>query len=92
MNESEAACLARLTEMDRALELMQAELPDDALPIGDEARAKVRVWLTRLAEGGADLGALSLALAEIGSLMDELTARLLLVPWGGFPKPPSRPS
>jgi hypothetical protein len=92
MNESETACLARLTEMDRALELMQAELPDDALPIGDEARAKVRVWMTRLAEGGADLGALSLDLVEIGSLMDELTARLLLVPWEGHPKPPGRPS
>ena len=92
MSDAETACLARLTEMDRALELMQAELPEDALHIGVEARAQVGVWLSKLAEGGADLRGLSEAMNQIGSLMDALTARLLLVPWDGHPPAKGRPS
>ena len=91
-SESERLCLARLTEMDAALERMQQELPDDAAALGEEARRKVRVWLLRLGQGGADLAAMSVAMREIGSLMDALTARLLLVPWDGHPAPPRRPS
>jgi hypothetical protein len=89
---AERACLARLTEMDAALARMQLELPDDAQPLGEEARRQVKAWLSRLGEGGADLGALSSALEEIGGLMDALTARFLLVPWDGHPTPPGRPS
>lgn len=92
MSAAETACLARLTEMDRALELMQAELPEDALHIGEEARAQVAVWLSRLAAGGTDLGGLSDAMDRIGALMDALTARLLLVPWDGHPPAKGRPS
>jgi hypothetical protein len=88
----ERACLARLTELDAALARMQLELPDDARPLGEEARRKVKVWLSRLGEGGADLGALTSDLEQIGGLMDALTARLLLVPWDGHPTPPGRPS
>jgi hypothetical protein len=91
-NDPERACLARLTEMDAALERMQAELPDDMHSIGEEARRKVKLWVARLAAGGADLGAMSSAMHEIGTLMDALTARLLLVPWDGHPAPPRRPS
>ena len=92
MTESERLCLARLGEMDAALARMQQELPDDAAVLGDEARRTVKVWLVRLAQGGADLEAMSAAMREIGSLMDALTARLLLVPWDGHPAPPRRPS
>jgi hypothetical protein len=89
---AERACLARLTEMDAALARLQLELPDDALPLGEEARRRVKVWLSRLGEGGADLKSLSSELEEIGGLIDALTARLLLVPWGGHPAAPGRPS
>ncbi|GAC1347445.1 MAG: hypothetical protein NVS2B9_14480 [Myxococcales bacterium] len=92
MRDEEAACLSRLTEMDRALELLEAELPEDARPIGAQARATVAIWRTRLSAGGADLQALSAAVGEIASLIDALTARLLLAPWDGHPKAPQRPS
>ena len=75
-NESERACLARLHEMDAALARMERELPDDVRPLGAEARQKVAAWTARLAQGGADLGQLTAAMAEISSLMDALTARL----------------
>ena len=81
--DSERACLARLSEMDEALALMQAELPDDVRSVGERARRTVHLWLHKLAQGGADLSQLSAAMAEISSLMDALTARLLLVPWDG---------
>ena len=88
---SERACLARLAEMDDALELMQQELPDDVQPVGEQARRTVAIWKQKLAQGGADLGQLSVAMGEISGLMDALTARLLLVPWEGHPVkgPPS---
>jgi hypothetical protein len=69
--------------MDLALARMQRELPDDVRPLGAEARRKVAVWLERLAAGGANLDQLTLAMREISSMMDALTARLLLVPWDG---------
>ena len=83
--DSERACLARLTEMDDALVLMQRELPDDVQPVGDEARRTVAIWRDKLSRGGADMKQLSAAMDEISSLMDALTARLLLVPWEGRP-------
>jgi len=85
--ESERACLVRLQEMDAALARMQRELPDDVRSLGIEARRQVAVWLDRLAAGSADLSQLTDAMREIAGLMDALTARLLLVPWGGPRRP-----
>jgi hypothetical protein len=80
------ACLARLYEMDAALERMEVELPDDVRPVGAEARRRVHAWLTRLGAGDPDLEGLSEALRDISGIMDALTARLLLVPWDGHPR------
>jgi hypothetical protein len=82
---SARACLARLYEMDAALERMEDELPDDVRPVGAEARRCVRDWLARLGGGDADLRGLSEAMRDISRMMDALTARLLLVPWDGRP-------
>ena len=90
-SESERACLARLSEMDQALELMQRELPEDVQPVGEQARRTVHLWLDKLAQGGADLAQLTEAMREISGLMDALTARLLLVPWEAPPEK-GRPS
>jgi hypothetical protein len=79
-SDSERACLARLSEMDEALARMERELPQDMRPIGQRARTTVRLWLDRLAQGGADLRELSAAMREISGLMDALTERLLLLP------------
>ncbi|MFL5309909.1 MAG: hypothetical protein ACJ79H_05580 [Myxococcales bacterium] len=83
--DSARACLARLYEMDAALERMEIELPDDVRPVGAEARRRVRSWLTRLGGGDADLRGLTDAMRDISRMMDALTARLLLVPWEGHP-------
>ena len=83
--EAEQACLSRLVEMDEALRLMQAELPEDVQPVGDQARRTVALWKGKLAQGGADLSQLTAAMNEVSVLMDALTARLLLVPWDGHP-------
>ena len=83
--DSERACLARLHEMDEALAKMVRELPDDAMPIGAEARKQVAFWMRRIAAGGADLTQLGEAMQDISGMMDSLTARLLLVPWEGPP-------
>ena len=83
--DSARACLARLYEMDAALELMEVELPDDVRPVGAEARRRVHSWLTRLGGGDADLRGLTEAMRDISRMMDALTARLLLVPWDGHP-------
>ena len=82
---SARACLARLYEMDAALERMESELPDDVRPVGAEARRRVRAWLARLGAGDEDLQGLTEALRDISRMMDALTARLLLVPWDGLP-------
>lgn len=82
---SARACLARLYEMDAALERMEGELPDDVRPVGAEARRRVRAWLARLGAGDADLTGLTDAMRDISRMMDALTARLLLVPWDGRP-------
>ena len=85
-DESSArACLARLYEMDAALERMEGELPDDVRPVGAEARRRVRAWIARLGGGDVDLGGLTEELQDISRMMDALTARLLLVPWDGRP-------
>ena len=83
--DSARACLARLYEMDAALEQMEVELPDDVRPLGAEARRRVHSWLTRLSGGDADLRGLTDAMRDISRMMDALTARLLLVPWDGHP-------
>jgi hypothetical protein len=83
--DAEQACLARLVEMDEALRLMQRELPEDAQPVGSQARSTVALWKAKLAQGGADLSQLTVAMNEVSELMDALTARLLLVPWDGHP-------
>ena len=83
--DSARACLARLYEMDAALERMEVELPDDVRPVGAEARRRVHSWLTRLGGGDADLGGLTEAMGDISRMMDALAARLLLVPWDGHP-------
>lgn len=83
--ESERNCIARLHEMDAALARMEKELPDDARPIGAEARRKVAYWLARLAAGGVELTDFTDAMREISGMMDALTARLLLTSW----KPPA---
>ena len=90
-SDAARACLARLVEMDEALRRMQPELPADAQPVGAQARSTVALWKTRLAQGGADLAQLTVAMNEVSELMDALTARLLLVPWDGHPGR-SRPS
>jgi hypothetical protein len=84
--ESARACLARLYEMDAALERMEIELPDDVRPVGAEARRRVHAWLARLGAGDPDLGGLTEAMRDISRMMDALTARLLLVPWDGHPQ------
>ncbi len=89
--EAERNCLARLTEMDEALVLMQEELPDDVQVLGARAREEVHLWQQRLAIGGVDLAALSEAMREISSWMDALAERLLLAPWER-PKGDSLPS
>ena len=65
---------------------MVKELPPDAVPLGEQARGKVRAWQLRIAAGGADLSLLTEAMQEIKELMDQLAERLLLMPWDG-PKP-----
>ena len=90
-SEDERSCLLRLTEMAEALARMQGELPEDVQPLGDRARGEVRIWQQRLAQGGADLQALSAAMREISSWMDALAARLLLSPWSRR-SGPSRPN
>lgn len=82
-SESEKACLARLTEMDAALVAMVAELPDDVVSLGEEARGLVKTWQLRIAQGGADLEQLTSAMRQIAGMMDALTSRLLLQPWDG---------
>ena len=86
--ESERACIARLHEMDAALERMEKELPDDVRSVGAEARKRVAYWLARLATGGVELARFTDAMREISGMMDALTARLLMAPWEG-PKPGS---
>jgi hypothetical protein len=79
--ESERNCIARLHEMDAALARMEKELPDDARPIGAEARRRVAYWLARLAASGVELAEFTEAMREISGMMDALAARLLLTPW-----------
>jgi len=86
--ETERACLARLSEMERTLAEMEPGLPDDMKPLGAEARRRVARWLHELAGGGADLGGLTAAMAELAEMMNALTARLLLKPWDGQPRGP----
>lgn len=81
--ESERACIARLQEMDDALERMERELPDDVRQLGVEARKRVATWIDRLNIGGVDLAQFTEAMREISGMMDALTSRLLLVPWDG---------
>jgi hypothetical protein len=86
-SESTSVCLARLYEMDAALERMELELPEDVRAVGAEARRRVHDCLHRLGSGGdPDLRALTEAVQEISRMMDALTARLLLVPWDGHPR------
>lgn len=81
MTESARACLARLHEMDSALEHMEHELPDDVRSIGAAARKRVAVCVSRLTVDGAQPDELSEALRDVSQMMDALTARLLFVPW-----------
>jgi hypothetical protein len=81
MTDSARACLARLREMDTALEHMERELPDDVRSIGAAARKRVAVCVSRLTVEGAQPEELSDALQDISQMMDALTARLLFVPW-----------
>jgi hypothetical protein len=86
-SESTSVCLARLYEMDAALERMEVELPDDVRAVGAEARRRVHDCLDRLGSGAdPDLRELTEAVREISRMMDALTARLLLVPWDGHPR------
>ena len=66
-----------------ALSEMAPQLPADVRGLGAEARKQVSFWLGRMAAGGADLGELSSAMAQLAELMNALTARLLLAPWSG---------
>jgi hypothetical protein len=77
--------------MDAALERMELELPEDVRSVGADARRHVAVWLERLSDVAADPTQLTETLREISSLMDALTVRLLLAPWGG-PRRGSLPS
>jgi hypothetical protein len=81
MTDSARACLARLREMDTALEHMERELPDDVRSIGAAARKRVAVCVSRLTIDGVQPDELSEALREVSQMMDALTARLLFVPW-----------
>jgi hypothetical protein len=81
MTDSARACLARLREMDTALEHMERELPDDVRSIGAAARKRVAFCVSRLTAEGAQPEELSDALQDISQMMDALTARLLFVPW-----------
>jgi hypothetical protein len=81
MTDSARACLARLREMDTALEHMERELPDDVRSIGAAARKRVAVCVSRLTVDGAQPEELSDALHDVSQMMDALTARLLFVPW-----------
>src|SRR2546428_13984766 len=83
--ESARACLARLYEMDAALERMEVELPDDVRPVGAEARRRVHSWLTRLGGGGADLGGLTEGMGGHSPVMDALTPRPPPAPLGRPP-------
>jgi hypothetical protein len=86
-SESRSVCVARLYEMDAALERMELELPDDVRAVGAEARRRVHDCLDRLGSGAdPDLRALTEAVHEISRMMDVLTARLLLVLWDGHPR------
>ena len=64
---------------------MEPQLPDDMKALGSEARRRVSLWLGKLAQPCADLGELSVAMAELTQMMDALTARLLLRPWNTRP-------
>jgi hypothetical protein len=79
--QSEQLCLLRLTEMDEALARMQRELPEDIQVLGDRARSQVQLWQRKIAQGGADLEQLSVAMRELTTLLEALAARLLLQPW-----------
>ena len=81
MTDSTRACLARLHEMDTALQHMERELPDDVRSIGAAARKQVAACMHRLTDGGAAPEDLMAPLQEISRMMDALTARLLFVPW-----------
>ena len=89
MSDARSACLARLREMDAALERMENELPDDVRGVGAEARRKVADFRERFAAGEADLGQLASALQEIAAMLDVLAARLLCGEWE--PAPPRGP-
>ena len=89
MSDARSACLARLREMDAALERMENELPDDVRRVGAEARRKVADFRERFAAGEADLGQLASALQEIAAMLDVLAARLLCGEWE--PAPPRGP-
>lgn len=86
--ESARACVARLHEMDRALERMERELPDDVRSFGAEAREHVAVWVARLSSGSVEQAEFTEAMSEISAMMDALTARLLLAPWDGPARQP----
>ncbi len=86
--ETERECIARLYEMERALAGMEPQLPEDMRTLGAEARRRVAFWLSRVGAGGADLQGLSVAMAELTSLMKALTERLLLAPWDGAARGP----
>lgn len=81
MTETARACLARLREMDSALEHMERELPDDVRPIGAAARKRVANCVSRLTVEGVQPDELTEALRDVSQMMDALTARLLFVPW-----------
>ncbi len=89
MADPRSACLARLREMDAALERMEQELPDDVRGVGAEARRALAGFSARLAAGDADLGQLAAALREIAGMMDVLAGRLLNAGWE--PRPPPGP-
>jgi hypothetical protein len=86
--QTERECMSRLYQMEVALAEMEPQLPDDMRALGAEARQRVSFWLTRIGAGGADLQALSSAMAELTSLMESLTARLLLAPWDNTSRGP----
>src|SRR3989442_15370541 len=71
--DSARACLARLYEMDAALELMEVELPADVRPVGAEARRRGHSWRTRLGGGHAAPRGLTEAMRDISRVMGALT-------------------